>query len=564
MQEQSHSPSTPAVALRRLPLRYVSFALVVVLAAAVSLLIASQVVALSAFPFDTDEAAHALGGLTLAQAVQRGDLLGALRAVAAQEFYPPGVDPFKAAAFLLFGATPTVARLFSVASFFLAVLVVYALALEIDGRTGWLSGLVAALLTLTVQPLLLTSGLVMLEAPGLLVSFLWLWAVARALKRPSRGRLLLASLLLALVFLTKYTYGIVAVATAVLLEFSLLLSERPSLRERLRRRWLWLFGPCAALLLLWFGRGATLNVFLGYTQPLAAGEPWLSLRNLLFYPRSLVLHDVPSPAFALVTLASLVWATTRWHNSAVRLFLLYFLLGMAAIIVVNHPPNPRFIVTFVPAAHVLTGLMVGWLAERWSESRNPAAAAGLTAVALLFLLSLPVLRDRFALYPAVLSTAVETGPGVREIAAWVDDQVPDGEPILLVNYWDQFSPTTLAWRLGTHLEAGKSVARVTGVLLEPATAARTAAFHEEMARADAAYLVLLEGSPWGAPFWPAYTEATADLLQPVAQQEFAITLRNAEAWLEDSLLTRAAWTAAQHESRESLVVRAIIYKIGTE
>ncbi|HEX6384965.1 MAG TPA: glycosyltransferase family 39 protein, partial [Anaerolineae bacterium] len=344
-----------------------AFLVVVLLNTLVAILIARQIIAYQHYPFDIDEANHANGALALWLELRAGDLTGFAREFYSQSFYPPGFAWLKALAFGLFGPSPLVARFFSLTSLYLAILVIYSLCVELDETYGWLSGLVATILTLSMQPLLVTSAMVMTEAPGLLVSVMLLWSYVRALKRPAVQRLALTSLLLALTFLTKYTYGVVATATLLVMELSFVFPARKwispgplrlvygKVRDVAVQRWLWLFGPFTLAMLIWFGRADKITTFLGYARPLSSDEPWLSTQDLLFYPRSVILHDVPSPLFALVTLAGLLWAAARWRNLALRLLLIYFIVGMAIVSFVNHPKNPRFIVTFVPAAHVLTG-----------------------------------------------------------------------------------------------------------------------------------------------------------------------------------------------------------------
>ena len=545
----------------------------------VALLIARQILAYQHYPFDIDEANHANGALALWLELQTSDLIGFARHFYGQSFYPPGFAWLRALAFALFGATPVVARLFTLVCLYLGVLVIYALCLELDELYGWLIGLVASALTLTVQPLLVTSALVMTEAPGLLASFVLLWSYVRVLKRPSVRRFILTGLLLTLTFLTKYTFGVVVVATLLVMELSLLLPARGwlaanSVRRVYKRvkdvatqRWLWLFGPFALAMLIWFGQPDKFAVFLDYTRPLPADQPWLSTRDLLYYPRSLALHHTPSPWFTPVTLAGLLWAAAHWRRLPIRLILLYFVTGMAFIMLVNHPENPRFIATFVPAAHVLTGAMAGWLAARWSSPRSsrlrPGLAAAGAALVTCLILSLPALIDRFTAYPSLMEVEYEASPQVTGIAMWLDNQIPQNERFVLVNYWDQFSPQALTWRMGTRpLAAGADFddVAVPATLLPPASPETVAAWRQEIGRSNVHYVVTLEGGPWGAPPWPAYTEALADTFRPIADATFVIEQYDAAEWLDYSLLRRTEWEQVKQASRYTLNVKAVVYE----
>lgn len=540
-------------------IRRSALGLVLLLDLAVCLFVGQQVVTYQAFPFDSDEANHANGGLALARELQQGDIGEAVEVIYRQNFYPPGMDWLKAGAFLLFGFTPLVARAFSVVNLFLAVLVLYGISLEL-GVNGALGGVLTAVLTLTMRPLLVNAGLVMMEIPGLLVSLLFLWAYLRALKAPSRRRFLLTSVLLAWAFFTKYTYGIVCAGTLGVMELSRLRPSLSGLRPVIRTRWLWLAGPFVLTLL---GRPETFSSFFSYTRPLADDQPWLSTGNLLYYPTSLVNHDLPLPLFGLVTIAALAWAMSRWRDERLRLLLLYFLLGMGIVMVVNHPANPRFIVTFVPAVHLLTGALVGYLIEPGlspNDLRQRLKLAAAVSVGLITVLSLPSLIARFQHLPSVMEVAMETEPGLHEVAGWIERQVGDGGDIYLVNYFDRLSPATLSWYLAARDPSGHE-RQIIGTIVEPATKTRTAVLRQDVLQSGAAYLVLLEGGPWGSPFWPEYTQALADRLTMVGRAQFEIEQFGADEWLNRHRLADGAWPQVKEESRYSLNLTAIVYRL---
>ena len=155
---------------RRVDLRLLGLIAVVVLDLLVVAFLSRQIVNLSNYPFDSDEALHASRGLELTFDLRRGDIGAFLRHSNQQSVYPPGSSWFEALTFLLFGASTTIARLYSLASLFGATIVMYAIGLELDRRNGWLVGLIAVILTLTGQAVLVGSALAMLELPGLLIS----------------------------------------------------------------------------------------------------------------------------------------------------------------------------------------------------------------------------------------------------------------------------------------------------------------------------------------------------------------------------------------------------------
>lgn len=560
------------------------------LSLAAAALVTKQILNYRIYPFDYDEANHANGALAMYLELRAHDFGGFIGEFFQQGFYPPGFSWLKALSFLVFGASPVVARMFSVVCLFLAGLVIYATALETDEKHGWLSGMMATTLTWTSQSLLVNSGLVMMEAPGLLASFTMLWFYLRAIKQPTTARLIATSFLLALTFLSKYTYGVVAVATIIAMESSLTfslwkgvksrdtdepnlnpnLSQRvyPGIRNLVTRRWLWLLGPFALVMITWFGQSENVEGFLSYATSQPPDQPWLTAENLLFYPRSIALHHTPGPLFALLTLAGVFWGITHSRNPLVRLILIYFAVGMGAM-TVNLPKNPRFITTFVPAAHILTAMVLGRVLAYRNADRPKARIAanvGIAATIVCVILGMPVLIDRIAMYPSLMEVQYETDPEANNVAAWIADQIPDGERFLLVNYWDQFNAQSMAWYLGTHEDMVPPNLRfadvsMPAVLIEPASPTNITALREKILQGDVSYLVLLEGGPWGEPFWPEYTMAMQDMLALAARERFAIQQYDLGGWLGRSLLTKAEWEQVKKDSHFTLDLQVIVYNL---
>lgn len=542
---------------------FMAFSILLLVDLAVAVFIAGDVLALQAYPFDTDEANHSLPALRMTHELADGDWSGFIDEVRAQDFYPPGGSLGLVPLFLVAGPSVSTARLASTISLFLAVLVLFGLACEVDPRMGWLAGLIAGILTLTAQPLLLYAGLSMLETPGLLVSLLFLWAYVRAAQRPTTARLVLTSLLLAAVFLTKYSYGLVALATVVLAELPELVraARHGQLKALLAQRWAPLYGPFAFVLGLWFLRPGQAAAFLGYTRPLSDNEPWLSLRNMLYYPRSFGLHDLPSLWFAPVSVAGLIWGASQWRDPGVRPVLLFFLLGMASVMFLNHPPNPRFIAPFVPAAHLLAGLMIAALWRRRQAATGTArqtATALLPAIALLALAGIPQISARFRLAEPVLAARLETSPVLAETADWIAATTGPEADLFMVNYFDQFSPPVLEWT--TAIALGDNPPSVRGIILAGATPAQTAALREAVLAGDATHLVLVEGGPWGANFWPDYTAAFGDSLREVDRRSVRLVNYDVAGWLDENRLGDA-WEQERADARQELDLGVIIYAI---
>ena len=558
--------------------KIIAFLIVLVMTTIAALYIANQVFYFQNYPFDFDEANHANGALALYLEMRALDPGSFLSEFFSQGFYPPGFSWLKALAFSLFGNTPLTARLFSVGALFLAMFPLFAVPLEIDDQYGWLAGLTAVALTLTIQPLLVTSAMVMMEIPGLLVTFTLSWLYIRALKKPTNGRLLGVSLLLTMTFLTKYTYGVIVVCAMAIMELSLLFqndSKSNVKNGRLRdnfvaslRRWLWLFGPFLVALIIWFIPAGNLPSFYAYATAQPPGQPWITRENLFFYPLTFTNQFLPSPFLVFFSLASLVWGFWKWRDPGVRFLLIYFLVG-SLIMTINLPKNPRFIVTIAPALHILTGLLIANAAANLhSETRRDRLGSILFVILLVigFLSSLPALYERYTTYPSLLEVEYETSPLSREIFDWLKENIPPGQRFFVLNYWDQLSPQRIAWNLAQGQSDGLQNPSFDDFLppadlVEEPSPNNINDLRNEILNSGVNYLVLFEGGAWGLPFWPEYNQATSDILEPIARQSFRVSYYDTKGWQDTNLLILEEWERIKDDSRYTLDIDVIIYRV---
>jgi hypothetical protein len=547
------------------PNRIAVFA-IVLLVGLVMAMIAHTILAYRDYPFDSDEAIHANSGLAMALDLRAGDVKAFASTFYQQAFYPPAFSVLKAMAFLIFGPSTLAARLFSLACLPAALLVIHQTGRQLDKQWGWLIGTIAVGLTLTSQPILVASAQVMMEVPGLLASFGMLWLYLKAIEEPTNRRLAGTSLMLVITFLTKYTYGVPAVATVIIMETSLLrYLLKPGRRDQIVKRWLWLFGPFVLSMAAWFATPHKINQFWSYATAQPANRTW-NLESLLFYPRSIAYHHTPSPLFALVTLACVAWAAKHWRNPLLRLLLIYFGVGLGEM-TLNFPKDPRFIATFVPAAHVLTGAMLTWYVASWRQTPLEQRW-GIVILLLVLVVSLvaavPVLAERFRTYPSLMEVAYETNPKLNDLAAWILTQIPPGERFYLINFWDQLGPWALAWYAGTH-EVQPSTrfddVFMPAALLSEASPEDVSALREKIHTSGVRYVVAFEGTPWGAPVWWMYADAMNDVLDPIARETFYVDLYDTGDWRKRSLLKQDEWERVKTDGRFTLQVQTTIYVV---
>ena len=466
---------------------------------------------------------------------------------------------------------------------------------------GWV-GLIAVLLTLTSLPLLNASTHVMLEAPGLLISFVFLWLYYRTFAvsaldgthaRPAasdkRG-FTLTSVMLMGVFLTKYTYGLAMLGTVGIMELTML--DWRSARQ-LRQmgspwltaavapfrpafnRWLFLFGPFMLLLIWWFGAPFKLNQFFGYATAQPNDAHW-SINALFFYPRNIALQQLPSPLFGLVSLLGLIWAGRNVNRPGVRLLLIYFAVGMLEMLL-NFPKIPRFVVTFLPAMHILTGMfLVVAVSKQWSVNGERSSGyrllftvyhwllLGLVAISLIW--AMPVLYGRYATFNTLMSSQLKTAPAVNDIPRWVDDNIPDGSRFYVVNFFELVNMESLAWGMLNYGEDNPidyDDYLMEGQLLAEPSAENIKAFRESVEASESDFILVIEGGDWGGG-WPAYDRQLQDFVQYHAHQEFQIDVVNRpEELLWGRLIDQELADYVLEKERGTFNLKLLIYRVNS-
>jgi len=493
----------------------VALLLVAVLAALACLWLARLVEARASFPFDTDEAVHALAAHTLSADLARHDWAAFARDLYAQATYPPLGAVGEALFFLLFGVSTLTARLFSVACLGVSALLLVPLGRELDAERGWAVGLVAAVLLLTAQPLLVLSSLSMLEVPGLAVSLLALWVYLASVRRPSRALELLAGLAVVAVALTKYQYGLVVLATVVTAEAVAAVrgGRRPA-------RWARLAAAVVVPLACWFAEPWKLKALVRYATSQPHRVALLSLENLLYYPRALATQYLSSLVLAALGAAAVLWALLRLGDAARRTLLLYLAAGVA-ILVLKTQNEVRFVATVVPALYLLMGAAAVELWPRGSRRRSARwRRAGAAAVCLLAAVAVAVpAYSRLRRLGERLEVAYETDPQLLEAERWALAQA-GREPLCVVDPWDQLSVQALWWNAVSGSSGGEAdhvPARIATVpLAEGPSRASLHRLTSALGRSRRLVVLEREGSRW-----PEYLPWVAGGLAPAGERVFA-------------------------------------------
>ncbi|MFH1038062.1 MAG: glycosyltransferase family 39 protein [PVC group bacterium] len=159
--------------------------------------------------FGWDESHRASYGIIVAHAVKTGNW-GTFWSVTNRQIvgWPFFHSWVVASGLLLFGFTFIGARLSSLVLFFLSVPLVYLIATELNGKKSILTGIIAAFFYASSPLILYYSTVAMIELLGLFLTLLVAYLYFRAWESRSSVCYLLVGFFTAVLFLSKYQYGL--------------------------------------------------------------------------------------------------------------------------------------------------------------------------------------------------------------------------------------------------------------------------------------------------------------------------------------------------------------------
>jgi 4-amino-4-deoxy-L-arabinose transferase-like glycosyltransferase len=480
-------------------------AMVMVLATALSLRAGLAIARYAGYPPDFDEAVHALPALQIARDVQTLRLGDFLRHSFEQESlarYPFFHSWLLAPFFILARPDISVARASGLVFVVLSAVLLYGLgrSLSDDEARRPLAGLAAAALMLASMPVWIFAGTVLLEPAGLMVTLAWLYAYGRAGPgQPGIAWPAAASAAAAIVFFTKYSFGVFVVATMIGSE-CLALAAGP--RRPGWRRWLGLFGPLALCLGLWFAMPGKLEPFISYSQAQPAQVDFWSAANLLYYPSVLFGQYANGPVTALLGVTGLVLAL-RGAGHRGRILSLYLLCGIFFLTLVPQKES-RFGYTVLPAVFPLAGLAlvnaIGWVSRRRWSRLGRASAWLMIGIALILEGLLAVRRHALFFDYAMETTFHSSLDTARAYQFIIAATLARGEPPHLLNQWYLFNTQALAWEYystqGGDLAAFQYLMTTGGEAPEP-TPENQIRFVERLREQATPVVVSIDGSPAG-------------------------------------------------------------------
>jgi hypothetical protein len=405
----------------------------------------------SAYPFDTDEAVQSLSALEIAQDLKEHSFSKLCSDLYRRGSYPPFAAVLRSLLFLAIGASTYSARMLSPICFVISLWLLFLIGINLDREYGWFIGFLAVVVTLTSIPFLTLASEAMLEIPGLMTSMFALWIYMHQCDRERTWALdVSVGMAVAIVMLTKYPYGIVLLSAVSINEIiEALLRRRAPLKK-------WLLTSCTFLvpMIYWFWQPWKIDRFFRYATIQPHNVDFLSIENLMFYPRVIFLHYSPSIFFSLLALLGIIWSFLKWRDSKIRSLLLYSLIG-CFMVTLKTQNEVRFVSTFIPALYLLIGAA---LTDIWFMAKQkgiPLVRHRGTKLIMIVALAASIAPAHSALQAigTTLEASYETDPRLSDVASWIYERTA-GHPICVVDPWDQLSIASLRWHMEVNTKPG--------------------------------------------------------------------------------------------------------------
>ena len=402
-----------------------------------------RLIGVAQVPFDTDEADHAISAYQLYFYLTRLDLGGAFQAIARQGFYPPLNSVLVAISYLFFGPTLISSRIPGLLQF-CAYLVVMAfttrrLATALLQQEYRQVALISVVALSAFSPIAFTNAsLCMLEPTGLLVTALILYSLVEFERSGDNASGALLGLLLILIVLTKYSFGVMVVP-AVLLGLT-----TSCLEGRIRpAKLVVIYGLVFVSLGLWLlltNFDSVIHFFVGHRSY----APILSQENLLFDLRGFLSNYTPNWATALFVVVFGIDSASKFQrvlvirSSALITILSLLILGASST------NEERHFIVASPGIFLLAGIGIARFCQGRTEYRFRMIWWGTLAV---LILSFSIGIDRiFGSLPRTIKIALEGEGEYNELQEFVMRSLDPSATVIVNGTDDTFNIQALRWK----------------------------------------------------------------------------------------------------------------------
>ncbi len=465
-----------------------------------------SIYALQSCPPSFDETVHLLPAIQVANDLRRLDFVAFWKHSSTQDqlaYYPFLYSWLVAPFFLAWPPSLAVGRSTGIIFLGLSILIGFLLAGELSPHPSWrwLAGLTTAGMTMAALPLWAYAGLAYVEAAGLLVSIWALYCYVKSdTNRVTPVWLVACSLSVVGALLVRYSFGVLLAGSLALSEFlGCLFVRRMPLK-----RWLYLCGPAALLVLYWFSQPGKLSGFWAYSHLQEPNMEEWSIPSLTYYPRILAQLYIPDGLLAALVVAGVVVGLCQIRQHRHRAMLSYLVFGLVVLTVVPLK-LPRYACTVASVAFVIAGGgAVAWAATRLAASLR-STVARVCAVLLAVLLlgtqassALWRLSYLDAAQEAVYSTTPDTSRAYQFI---IEHTLAQGVRPFILNSWYAFNQYSLVWQYysaqGTDARVTTFELAGTGFAPEP-TPENLDRLLKSLAEQRVGVLVSVDGSPAGS------------------------------------------------------------------
>ncbi|MGC2108023.1 MAG: hypothetical protein WA655_00810 [Candidatus Korobacteraceae bacterium] len=410
-----------------------------------------------------DDAENARRSLVIAQDFSTGRWLQLWNDINAQVLWGPGYALALAWGYTALGATYATGCILSLFFYLLASVAVYRIAVILDRDHGWLIGLIAASLLLS------SPAAIQLSATTMSEPFLMFLLPATLLVRLNDasscqpGRLVAFSLLSAVVFLSKYNYGLLIILSIFLVDlwdYVRLRSDRTV--QAYTRSWTQLFAfgylPFIVVTIAWFSINtkAKLDGFRYFmiNVPRVQSSVFSDYR-LFYYPRLFSTQYMSASWLPWVILPFLVIGLCAGRRSPARKISVFFLISAAAA-TAHALKAPRYFVPLLPFLWIIVGYGVS-VALRWLAARTPRTVerTALVATASLFLVVAPIeaygrlVSDAPYVYNGNLSRNPDVIHALTEMTSTIRSEAHGARQMAVWGTFAEFSPALVSWNLLT-------------------------------------------------------------------------------------------------------------------
>lgn len=405
-----------------------------------------------------DEAEHSLRGLILAKDIRSGHWLNVWKDTNAQTLWGPGYAWLLAFVYLMWGDSFVSASSLSLFFFASTPFLVYWLGLKVDEKRGWLTGLIAATLTVSTPFAIQLSALPMIESGLAFMLVLALLVRPAVIGSQNRFRFILSSLIAAFIFLTKYNYGLMLVSAMIITDVCqyIYYKNKTNTKNNFKKSIFYGYSPFLVVVFAWFALGPSekINDFLFFMQNVPRIKSSLmSEYRLLYYPKLFISEYAVFPGVLVLVIPFLLLGLIRSFQGHLYRISIFFILSFIALTL--HPlKDPRYFVPILPFLWLIVASGLISLLE-WVSLKKLGFAYRMTvsAVMAFFLLVVPLniysnLKPKTPyLYDELLSQNQAAANTIKTILARISEEIIQGKKLAVWGTFAEISPALIKWML---------------------------------------------------------------------------------------------------------------------